>query len=150
MKSPITQRLAGLLFLLPIAMGGCNVNIGGPPEAILSGAWLLTGEDITTFIDKTLEFDDQGHLTQVTTRVNNFGTEQRVVQPDLDVATDVGGSDVRLVIPGNFILGFTGDLVFEGTLDFTRTTATGRLQTEDNILGTIVITDQGPATIVKQ
>jgi hypothetical protein len=135
--------------ILP-ACGTCNVAVIGPPEALLSGTWLLTGEDITTFIDKTLVFDEAGHLTQITTRVDNFGTEQKVVQPNLDVETTVSGDFVRIVIPGNIVLGFTGDLVFEANFAFGNLQADGHLQTETDLFGTIVITDQGPATLVKQ
>ena len=137
--------LSFVLFAIPGCDSGVNVQI-----SVLEGSWVLTGEDIDTFIDKTLQFNSDGHLTQVTTRVNNFGTEQRVVQPDVDRETAINGNNVRIEIPGDFVLGFTDDLVFEGTFNVDHTQAEGHLQSEANILGTIVITDQGPATIVKQ
>lgn len=123
--------------------GACEVNVTPPPEAVLAGTWLLTGEQISTFLDKTLVFNNSGRLTQVTTRSTNiFGSEQRVVERDLNLATVVTGSTVRVVL--------TGDLVFEGTFNDGLTEAVGKLQTETTWFNTTIITDQGPGKIVKQ
>lgn len=114
-----------------------------PPEAVLAGTWLLTGGQISTFLDKTLVFNSSGRLTQITTRSTNiFGSEQRVVERDLNLATVVTGNSVRVVL--------TGDLVFEGTFNEGLTEAAGKLQTETTWFNTTIITDQGPGKIVKQ
>lgn len=123
--------------------GACEVNVTPPAEAVLAGTWLLTGEQISTFIDKTLVFNGSGRLTQITTRSTNiFGSEQRVVERDLNLNPVVNGSNVRIVL--------TGDLVFEGTFNEGLTEAVGKLQTETTWFNTTIITDQGPGKIVKQ
>jgi hypothetical protein len=134
---------AMLLLAAGLAGGGCEVNVTPPPEAVLAGTWVLTGEQISTFIDKALVFNSSGRLTQVTTRSTNiFGAEQRVVERDLNLPTTVSGNSVRVVL--------TADLVFEGTFNAAMNEANGQLQTETSFFNTTVITDQGPGKIVRQ
>lgn len=135
--------LTACLGATALLSSACEVNVTPPPEAVLAGTWLLTGGQISTFLDKTLVFNSSGRLTQITTRSTNiFGSEQRVVERDLNLATVVTGNSVRVVL--------TGDLVFEGTFNEGLTEAVGKLQTETTWFNTTIITDQGPGKIVKQ
>lgn len=138
-----TILLTVCLAVAALMGGNCDVNVTPPPEAVLAGTWLLTGEQISTFLDKALVFNSSGRLTQITTRSTNiFGSEQRVVERDLNLNPVVNGSNVRIVL--------TGDLVFEGTFNDGLTEAVGKLQTETTWFNTTIITDQGPGKIVKQ
>lgn len=140
-----------ILVILGSMFAGTSCDTAVVPQiSILSGTWLLTADELDTFLDKTLEINDDGHLIKITTRVDNFGTEQRIVQTNVDRATSVDGDNLRIEIPGDIVLGFTGNLVFEGTLDADHNRADGRLQTESDVFGTIVITDKGAGTIVRQ
>src|SRR5262245_18230892 len=99
MTSPRTATRFTLLTLTLVAITSCDTGFS-VQVSVLEGRRVLTGDDIDTFIDKTLQFNSEGHLTQITTRVNNFGTEQRVVQPDVDRETTINGNNVRIEIPG--------------------------------------------------
>jgi len=139
----VTTVMMVCMAVTALVGGACEVNVTPPLEAVLAGTWLLTGEQISTFLDKALVFNASGRLTQVTTRSTNiFGSEQRVVERDLNLATVVTGNTVRVVL--------TGDLVFEGTFNDNLTEAVGKLQTETMWFNTTIITDQGPGKIVKQ
>jgi hypothetical protein len=129
--------------LLPaIFPAGCGISAVAAPEAVLSGTWILTAEQISSFIDKELTFNAAGRLTQVSTRSTDLlGREVRVIERGLDLEADLNASALRVLL--------TGNLVFEGTLDAAATQADGRLFTEITLFNITTLTDMGPGRMVR-
>jgi hypothetical protein len=135
-------RTAVILVLM--ALGACETMPAvPPPEAILAGIWRLTPGTPQGYTHKTLTFSAVGRLTKVeTTSVNLFGQNVTVTETNLDLATTVSGSSVKVTMPS--------DLIFNGTLDAAQTEAPGSLLSETRFFDTIITTELGPATMTKQ
>ena len=121
-------------------IGGCNVAVTPPAEAVLQGSWVLSAPDSSEHDGKIFVFDEIGHLTEIRKTTGNL----TYVDKDPHRETIVNGQWVRIVTDA--------DLIFEGTFDETMTVINGHLQSEFTVFLTndIVITDLGEATLTKQ
>ena len=67
LSSPLCRKLAPVsvaVLACAAALGGCNVVIAPPPEAVLAGTWQLEDDGSGEF-DVLYEFDSIGRLTEV-------------------------------------------------------------------------------------
>ncbi len=67
LSSPIRRNFAPAsvaVLACVAALGGCNIMLGPPPEAVLAGTWQLEDDGSSEF-DVFYEFDAVGRLTEV-------------------------------------------------------------------------------------
>jgi len=121
-------------------IGGCNVTVTPPAEAVLQGTWVLDAPDSSEHDGKIFVFDEVGHLVEIRQISGNL----TYVDKDPHRETTVNGQSVRIVTDA--------DLIFEGTFNDTMTVINGHLQSESPVFfsNDIVIIDLGIATLTKQ
>lgn len=143
--SAVGASLMSLGFTLGLNSGcaGC-LQPTPPPEAVLSGTWLLvpTPQTNPTINNMDITFDSNGVVTQLS---YSLGESTSVTWSNPPNATNVDGSSVYVSITNG-----GSNVTFSGTLNSENTEATGNVTTNLIIGGITVSLDNGPATMTKQ
>ena len=149
-SSPICRKLApawAAAVVCAAALGGCNVIIGPPPEAVLAGTWQLL-DDGSDDLDVFYEFDVRGQLTEVRYEFEVDGRSAKLTVDTFRVLeVNLDGDEVTIRFESAW-----ASSEFVGTVN----DAVDRM--EGNVTSDVVLwlfplvtveVDNGPATLVR-
>jgi hypothetical protein len=144
LSSPVCRKLAPVsvaILACAATLGGCNVSIAPPPEAVLAGTWQLQ-DDGTDDLEVFYEFDARGRLTEVR---YEFEVDGRSATRLLEVS--LNGDDVTIRFESAW-----ASSEFVGTVNDAVDRMEGNVTTDVVLWLFPLITvevDNGPATLVR-
>ena len=150
LSSPLCRKLAPVsvaVLACAAALGGCNLVIAPPPEAVLAGTWQLQ-DDGTDDLEVFYEFDAGGRLTEVR---YEFEVDGRSATLTVDtfrlLEVNLNGDDVTIRFESAW-----ASSEFVGTVNDAVDRMEGNVTTDVVLWLFPLITvevDNGPATLVR-
>lgn len=147
MRKRLASTAGCLSLVLLAALPGCTITVAPPPEAVLEGTWLLTGDVIAPDVSEFLiTFDSDGEITRISYTYANSITVTSNDPDFIDSDSTVDGDAVTINVTWLFV----NNLVLTGTLDAAQDQITGEASFRLNIGSIEIEAPLGDAVLTRQ